>query len=435
MIPICTPPTSLKTNRARLLRLAALCSLVLSPCALAGCSQTPPPPANPSSSTPSWGTVLQNWWQASTDSKKPAPTPPPAPSVAAPTQKEIAQLARQHPAWKLADALQENRLTALPFEAIAPGDARDAGALASPDFDVNFSNAGNQRGNNANSSLPEPASPSHSGQTPATRVLEFGELSDAARAQQETSLTDFLSSVAVRQEDWQRDYRSILQIALGEEVEAAALRAPHAAPVVLPTPEVQLEMTNLRLRLLRNVFTTEEERQAARTRLRELLVQWRAALREQETARARELQRLRSEEPERIRREGLANIEQELAFIRRTQQELHAAIAAEHRTRLEEEFGNERARLALNYPQPSLDEFPAENPATGNSGRTAQATLEAIIFNRTLPVPRTSNARLPGIASTQSSANTARIAQIRALRQQAWNDATRQAKMAARLGY
>jgi len=191
----------------------------------------------------------------------------------------------------------------------------------------------------------------------------------------------------------------------------------------------------LRLRLLRNVFTTEEERQAARTRLRELLVQWRAALREQETARARELQRLRSEEPERIRREGLANIEQELAFIRRTQQELRTAIAAEHRTRLEEEFGNERARLALNYPLPSLGELPAENPATGNSGRTAQATLEAIIFNRTLPVPRTSNARLPGIASTQSPANTARTAQIRALRQQAWNDATRQAKMAARLGY
>ncbi len=435
MTSFCTPHKSFKTNRARLFRLTAICSLALSSGALVGCSQSPPAPANSSSSTPSWGTVLQNWWRASTEAKKTAPTPTPVPSIAAPTQSEIARLARQHPAWKLADALQENQMAALPFEAIAPGTARNAATLAAPSFDVDFSNPRNQRGNNPNSSLPEPASRLRSGENATTRVLDFGELNEAARIQQETSLTDFLQSVATRQEDWQRDYRAILQMALGEDVEAAAQRAPHAIPLVLPTPEVQLEMTNLRLRLLRNVFTTEEERQTARTRLRELLVQWRAALREQERARAQELQRLRNEEPEKIQREGLANIQQELDFIRRTQQELRTAIAAEHRARLEEEFGNERARLALNYPQTPVDELLEGSPATGNASPGTPATLDAIIFNRTLSVPRTSNATLPGIASAQSPANSTRTAQIRTLRQQAWNDATRQAKMATRLGY
>jgi hypothetical protein len=435
MICICTPPQSLKTNRARLLRLIALCSLALSPVALSGCSQTPPP-TDSSPQAPSWGTVLQNWWQASTQTNKTAPSPTPVTaSVSSPTQNDIARLARQHPAWKLADALQQNRMAPLSFEAIEPGSVRSGDTLQAPDFDVNFDNAANQRQGNSNSALPEPANSSQPVETPAPHILDFGELNNAARDQQETSLTDFLRSVAVRHEDWQRDYRAILQIALGEEVEAAAQRTPHALSLVLPTPEVQLEMTNLRLRLLRNVFTTEEEREAARNRLRDLLIQWRAALREQESARAQELQRLRGEEPERIRREGLANIEQELGFIRRTQQELRTAIAAEHRTRLEEEFGNERARLALNYPQISPDDILNENPATRNAGWNAVRPAEAIIFNRTLALPRASNATLPGIASTQSPANTARTAQIRALRQQAWNDATRQAKMAARLGY
>lgn len=433
MISFCTPPWSSKTSRARLPRLVALCSLALSSGALVGCAPKPSSPANPSSS-PSWGTVLQNWWQATTEAKNSPPAPPAVSPVKAPSQSEIARLARQHPAWKLADALQENRLAPLSFEAITPGTVQGSLTLPLPDFDVNFPDANSPRGNNPYSSLPEPASNLPSGETRTARVLEFGELHEAARAQQETSVADFLRSVAARQEDWQRDYRAILQLALREDIEAAASRVPTAIALVLPAPEIQLEMTNLRLRLLRNVFTTEEEREAARNRLRELLMQWRAALREQESARHRELQRLRNEEPERIRSEGQIRIQQELDFIQRTQQELRAAIAAEHRARLEEDFGNERARLALTFPQTPTDEFDGTSAAPRTGLRTA-ATLEKIIFNRTSPPLPASNATLSGIGAVQSSLQATRTAQIRALRQQAWSDATRQAQMAARLGY
>lgn len=429
-----TPFWLSQPQRARLRHFVALGSLALPLAGLGGCVQqaSPPTDATPSSSS-SWGAVLQNWWKSTTDTAKTTPAPTPGATLTPPSQSEIARLARQHPAWKLADALQENRIKPLQFEAISPDTTPDS-ALARPSFDVQFSTGTGLSSPRTGSTLPPPATvvPGDEG---ITRV-EFGDLHEAARSQQETSLTDFLRSVATRQQDWQRDYRAILEIALGEDVEAAARRVPQVIPLVQPAPEVQLEMTNLRLRLLRNVFTTEEERSVARNRLRELLLQWRAALREQERARARELQRLRAEEPERIRREGLANIERELDAIARTRQELRNALAAEHQARLEEDFGNERARLALSFPSSLPADFPENSPsAINSSGSYGKTVLERIIFHRTLLPVRTSNTVLPGIASQQSSSATVRAAQIRALRRQAWSDATRQAKMAARLGY
>lgn len=432
-----TPLWSLKIHRARLHTALAACSLALSFCALGGCAQKPAAPANAassSSSSPSWGEVLQNWWRATTDTKTQPAAPAPVTPATSPSQREIAVLAKQHPAWKLADALQQNRLAPLHFEAIAPGAARAGGVLAAPNFDVDFPGDNRPSGSAAGTSLPKPATAKDS--SPPLFTTDFDQLQQTARAQQETPLAEFLSSVATRQENWQRDYRAILQIALGEEVEAAAKRAPSAIPLVLPAPEMQLEMTNLRLRLLRNVFTTDTERSAARERLRELMTQWRTALREQESARSRELQRLRSEEPERLRSEGLVRIQQELDLIRRTQQELRSAIAAEHRARLEEDFGNERARLALTFPTMQTNGVPGSNSiVTPTANLQNKLNLEKIIFNRTLLSPRTSNGALPGVAAAQIASGAARTEQIRALRRQAWSDATRQAQMATRLGY
>ena len=429
-----TPYRLVKPQSARLRHYVTLGSLALSSAALGGCTQQPVSTGGEArSSTPSWSTVLQNWWQAGTDASQTVPAPTPAPPLGSPSQDEIARLARQHPAWKLADALQENRIGTLQFEAIRP-DATPDSALARPNFDVQSSRRAGLPAPQPNSTLPPPAT-TLSDNAGATRV-EFGDLHQAARDLQDASVSDFLQSVAVRQQDWQRDYRAILQVALGEDVEAAARRLPQVVPLVLPSPEVQLEMTNLRLRLLRNVFTTQEERAAARERLGELLLQWRAALREQEKARAQELERIRTQEPERIRREGLAGIEQELDIIQRSMQTLRSALAAEHKARLEEDFGNERARLVLAFPD-SLPVGPAEeSQAKGASPSfSGKTVLDQINFHRT-PLPRrTSNTVLPGIASQPSGIATTREAQISALRKQAWIDATRQAKMSARLGY
>lgn len=408
----------------------------------------------------SWSDVLRQWWQA-------ASKPPPAPGttatpIARPTPQpsaavDVAALAARHPAWKLADALEQNRVPTQQFEAIRPGTPAGVSTLAAPNFDVAFSRptplAGENVGGAAAAALPNPALSGPEEQGPAAPesfqapvvAVGFEGLQAEARERQESSINSFLRVIADRQSDWQRDYRAILRSALQEEVEAAAERAPKALALVLPAPAMQLEMTNLRLSLLNNVFSTPEEREATRERLGELLTQWRAALRDQESARARELARLRVEEPARVRREGESRLQSELEVLRLAQQQARAAVLAEHQARLAEDFGNEQARLALVFPviaAPDLASLPLDSAANEfSAGASNEARplsfLEDLVFMRT-NVPRaTSVAALVGttaISAVERRTNeSTRSGRIQALRQLAWRDAVRQARMAQRL--
>jgi hypothetical protein len=410
-----------------------------------------------------WNEALQKWWQAlsqpgaspktqsAKQNRSAAPNQSAAPKTSAPSQAEIAAIAARHPAWKLAEALEKNRVQPLQFEAIAGRSPVAGSTPAAPSFDVRFPAATDAFATNAeNRNLPAPAWGAVASNETENREPESGaddfvapvviapdmqELREAARARQENSIAEFLRAARTRQADWQRDYRVVLETALGEKIEVAQQRAPSSVALVLPSPELQLEMTNLRLQLLSNVFSTPGEREKASARLQELMKLWRAALAKQEKIRADELERLRVEEPARLRQIGLTQLEEQLETIRRAQQANRDAIAAEHRARLEADFGDENARLAITLPPLGAPGVLPPPGATSFSSATSQSNpaFERIIFPRTYAPQRASVSAFSGVAASQTQIATARAAQIRALRALAWHDAKRQAKMAQRL--
>ena len=70
----------------------------------------------------SWNESLQKWWQALSQPKTAKTQNQNSGATTksvAPSQAEIAAIATRHPAWKLADALEENRAEPLQYEAIA----------------------------------------------------------------------------------------------------------------------------------------------------------------------------------------------------------------------------------------------------------------------------------------------------------------------------
>ncbi|HEX8463979.1 MAG TPA: hypothetical protein VF627_05110, partial [Abditibacterium sp.] len=118
----------------------------------------------------------------------------------------------------------------------------------------------------------------------------------------------------------------------------------------LVPPEVALELTNLRLQLLRNLAKTPAQRAAAREELEAIEARYAQIWREQTALQAERLRQLTLEAPARAAREGLASIAQENAAATRTRA---AARRAEER-RLAAQLAADLARsgtdLSLRLP-------------------------------------------------------------------------------------
>ena len=406
--------------------------------------------------------VLQRWWKALTSPKSSASTPAAAGNVSALpiVAVDIASVASRHPAWKLADALQGNRAPSVRFEPMA-GSSASAISVASPSFDVNFNSPANPQNSGDASVSPEEffaLEPDLSNANEAQEINadDLKELETDVGREQRESIEEFLRLVSSRQNDWRKDYDSILQIALSEDV--AAMQRTDLPPVspLLPSPEVQLEMTNLRLQLSRNIFATEKEIEAARARLSLLLGQWRETLRGQQQQRLDELERIRVQQPAAAKSAGMEKIERDLSAIQQAQQIAQNAIGEDHRARVETDFGDEQARLGIVLPATgvlpnaagasgnaatsgaSILETSSSNslPARSTPARSALSSLgiaEPLVFAGTNPIRAASVAGTPAMAGATFNPNSgSKAARIQRLRQLAWQESIKQIQMASR---
>lgn len=449
--------------------------MVAGPCAtaaffafLTGCAPSPPvaiSPPKPPQSTPAQKaarsstaaaageSALERWWNALTKSAQ-SPASGSTPKANNATEipvvaVDITAIASRHPAWKLADAMEKSRPTALRFEPLS-GSAANRVEVASPSFDVDFdapsnARASNSGGENAISSVatPEeffPDSPSVGAQSVMANGLEA--LEARAEEDQRESITEFLRLVGQRQSDWKSDYNTILQIALNEDVSALQRTSLPAISPLLPSAEKQLEMTNLRLQLSRNIFATEQEVEAARARLDQLLDEWRETLRGQQQQRLQELQRLRVEEPQSAKSEGLQRIAHDLEAIENAQRVARIAISEEHRARVEQDFGDDTARLGIVLPASgvlpngefaSATEAPRAQSTPAGSAMAALGLEQPIVFIRTNSVRASSVPAITAIPFSQANPNLdSKSARIQALRTLARQEAVKQIQMATR---
>ena len=431
---------------------------------------TPATPALSKSAEQDWNKVFGQWWKAWQKSTTTKTTPSPATTTTTPLVTiNLNALATRHPAWKLANALESNRETSLDFAAIRAAGISSQN-LRMPSFDVRLDNQSGSPGRVTSNTSPDDleSNPSNEMFTAPAQIAgltidgyERGAeavtaqgleaLQTEAADRQSDSIENFLRAVAAREADARDQYSQIRRAALQNEVEEARSTPLPEIQTSLLSDEEQLQATNLRLQLLRNIFSTEDERRRAREQLTEILAKWQARLRDQEKERLALLQERRVEAPLRVQEAGELELRRDLEKL---QQEQRAAIRLawqQHQERVRQDFGEENARLGIILPAASFSAQSLSNPSTPggivpnqSSSNSSFDFLETNVRPMASQSPFSSSGyggaggvSIPAtqIASGNLRANLAsseRNSMIRALRAQAWREARKQAQSAAR---
>lgn len=449
--PLASPPCALQSDGARRLARPAwrlLASGTLAVALLTGCAQhtftalgslspQPLPPATQRSqpitqrqlagAVPDWNAVFQKWWQAAT---KPQPaTSSPAKQPAHPVVFiNVAVIAAHHPAWRLAAALERSGSTSLALAAL-PAPATVAGLPPQPVM-VPFG----------------PLTVGVPGGVPGfyraaktVTVRDLDQLQTVAYQRQAGALRDFIGEVVAYQTQNRAAQALTLNSALTEDIEAAQRLNLATLTPTLPSDPIQLEMTNLRLALLKNLYATAQEKAQARQRLSALEAQWEAKLRSQENQRLDELARLRQERPRRLRQAGETRINATLSAIEHQDTVAREAILRTHNTLVAANYAPDTTRLGIVLPAAALPAQRLEGlvaPPLQRQAATAAKISETILIKITSrDTERRAIGKWPRAPQSkyeQSGAKMSQAATIQALRAQAWQDARRWAGIAAR---
>lgn len=362
--------------------------------------------------------VLGSWFRALT---QPSATPKPQAVAATPVFIDIAQLAQRFPSWKLATQLDGASFSTVSLSTVS---------MSAPPFD--------------SSRIALPLS------IPSNRVLDIAPQSDFAlslqrvftsgtqqssdesafvdgtRRRSANGLTQFLRDASQRQEISRQAQEAESRATLDDDVAAAReIVLPPLEPVGLP-PAVQLEITNLRLKLLPNSNTPSAERQMAQARLFQLQAVWRDKLRAQEQQILDEWNRQREEEPRRVQREGEAQIAAETQRDRRIDAARLDLLRDEQARFLGEDFGAQNAsRNALAIALPSFSAWQLRRETLAPSLSTSSAPD----FRLDVRAPRNRQTSFFTTVRTTRGVDSSRAA---ALRAQALGDARAWAQNLAR---
>lgn len=376
-----------------------------------------------------------------------SPEPPLVATQVTSAYINVGTLAARHPAWKLAESLEKPGTSPTGFDSIdapqAPRGLSLQSASLEPDAEGTLPNPAGE------DETPLSGAPGYERPPQRLTARAATALEDQARQQQEGALATFLQDVATYQKNNRDDEMLRLDAELKDKIEAAQRLSLANLQPLQPPAAAQLEMTNLRIKLLSNTKTTPEGRERAQARLNVLEAEWRVELRRQENARLAELRRLLTEVPEQMNQAGQVNITEVLNARSARDDALRERVANALRERVSAGFGpDDRAPLFVqlpgaSLPVQSLGEGP--DPSLAPFLRPAQPALPAasksiLEINSTFrPVwPSTSAftaevntmARVPAQPATRPlSASQQRVA---TLRRQALTEAKRWAQSIAR---
>jgi hypothetical protein len=413
--------------------------------------------------------ALEAWAKAFSDwaggTRAPQTISTTAPVQRKPVYVDVMAVARRHPAWQLAAALERNevpvRLRAVEGPQRLPrgGELSVRMAPLTPLNQLNIARFNIPRAplsgpeyssGNAPGSL-QPASVTAGSLTPgslvpftqqaAQRVTASGlsALQENSRQRQRAAIENFLALAEQRGEieleGRAADLRGALEESISAEVEAFQRSALAPVATTLPPPAVQLEMTNLRLRL-QNLRLSEAERGQARARLNELEAQWIEELRAQEEAQLAQLEQSRRELPLQRRREGSVAVNQTLTQLRTAGQDEREAVRTRLLALLGQDFTQDETMLGIVLPPITspFGTFPAL-PVGPSTRAVSRSVLPGSMIIETPAWKAASNREIgAGISSIALpvASPVQRTAQVSALRAQAIREARLWTRIVAR---
>ena len=227
---------------------------------------------------------------------------------------EVDALARRHAAWQLADDLQKG--------ALAPTQARQVQvALPQTQARQNFAQGGRDLALPAPATLPvRPA-----------RVVTATESNNRALQNTRATLDDFLADLRARQIALENAQDELARLAIEDRIRAATRGAVEAIELEPVSPEVALELSNLRLQLLAQLSVPAAQQAAATAKIEAIEARLNEIWAAQTAAQAERLRAVLEELPRVLRREGLAALD--AAALRRQRE--RAALNAELRATVE----------------------------------------------------------------------------------------------------
>lgn len=404
----------------------------------------------PGQSAPNFGAFFQ-----ATQQRLKAPVPSSAPGGTPIAFIDVAAIAARHPAWKLANALEKRSDKTLRFSALSSPQSPQSVELHSAPLERQAPVPLQAMGK-AENGVPAGQVAAYNRPPQRLGAREALPLEKAAQSRQEAAFTGFLTDVAERQKAARDDEHTLWHTELEDEIEAEQRRSLTGLQPLLPPPDVQLEMTNLRLKLLTNLHLNlfgnsppEVERAAALTRLRALEAEWREKLRVQENTRLEELKKLQFELPQKMRIEGEKGIFQRVQAQVARDAALRESVAGTLRARMAAGFppaegGASDDVLSIRLPGASLAAQSIENGPANQAGALAWVRSGVIthqINNGIIPTngPFLSSAgafsggAAPAARPIRAIQSAPRaLNRAGALRAQAWQEAERWAQAIAR---
>lgn len=321
-----------------------------------------------------WTRALFDWMQGGTQgapSATPGAAPQQAPGVLGAhaargvVYVDVAALARRHPAWRLAAALETGRNadSAAGVSAQAPGDDLQpafpslsavvrASAGSQPDWGAAASRTVKElpRFDTAPADHVGGGSAVFAGAARHQEAAGVAELNRRAGRHQNAALRQFLALTEAHQDAAREALATDLRDALLEN--AATSRRATLSPLAptLPDAATQLEMTNLRLRL-ENPRLPVAEKERARLRLSALEARWRNVLRgQEETVRRSEMARQNEAQPRRLDKKDEARIAALMSSLRDHDAVQREAAGDVLQARWQQDFGAGQAISGLTMP-------------------------------------------------------------------------------------
>mgnify|MGYP001060712180 CR=1 FL=1 len=317
--------------------------------------------------------TARQWWRVW---RNPVSTVSPATLSSSKVTINLQEVARHHPAWKLAEQLESTPPKGLNLNWSQPGN------LSETDLVLHKSTFSSASPVMINASFAEPE------QTVTASDME--KLAVQMTQEQQSAWEKWKNNISGDLHEDRQQIEQAMQVDLNDQIAQTQKNIPEIGLPFTPSVEIQNEMINLRLKLLNNIALSPDDKAAAQKRLDQLEAEWTKRLRQQAQQGAENQQYWRETVPHQMREAGEAKIQQTLQLLQHgdqksidltidTQQHLLEQDAANNKTLLLQLplVTNQAIHAKSTFRAPLLSTTPIKSTFSPLKAPTPQTSLMA----------------------------------------------------------
>jgi len=343
-------------------------------------------------------TVRQWWnvWRSSVSTSSPATLSSSKVTI------DLLKIASRHPAWKLAEQLENSPSTNLKLNWVRPSNIEITSTLPKSTF-----TAGNQEAASIDFAEPE--------QTITASAME--NLNTQVTQQQNASWENWKKNIDQNLQEDRRQIAQAMRVDLNDKIDQIQKNIPEIESPLTPPPDIQNEMINLRLKLLNNIALSPDDKAATQKRLDQLEAQWAQKLHEQAQQGAEKQQYWRETVPRQMREAGEANIQQILQTLEQQDQKaIDLTVSRQNQWLQQDNTENSVFSLALPLISPQATR-------TKSTFRNPVLSVKSIKANSiSIPAPAVKNAQ--PLTASQAEAHQLKQVALEAAKRAARQSAT-----------